>query len=134
MSAGREVSEPIIRRVEAAISNAAARRSLIEFNWPECHRKNCQYRHGDVDAAYVDMKAQVIESVRNELKYETTTRPDVSDDGDTPEQNAVYALAVLMNTYNVHRAGTFVKAAQLIVDAHPKLIEALTHNPESETP
>lgn len=134
MSIQREVSEPLLRRVEAAVSTASARRSLIDFDWPECHRKNCHYRHGDVDSAFSNMKAAILESVRNELLYELTTRPDITEEGDTPEQEAVYALAALMNTYNVHHAGTFVKAAQLIVDAYPKLVQALTHTPETEMP
>lgn len=120
-----EVDEVLIRRVEAAISNAAARRSLIEFDWPECHRKGCQYRHGDVDSAFANMKSRIIESVRDELMYEMTTRPDISEDGDTPEQNAIYTLAILMDRYNVNRTGTFVNAAQLMVDAYPELVEAL---------
>lgn len=132
-STDRTVSDPLIRRIEAAISNATASRSVIEFDWPECHRKGCQDRHGDVDSAFHNMKTQIVESVRDELRYEMTTRPDVADEGDTPEQEAVYALAVLMNRYNVHHAGTFVKAAQLMVEAYPKLIGALSADPDTET-
>lgn len=129
MSNPREpVTEPTIRRVEAAIMDAVARRSAIEFDWPECHRKNCPHRHGDVDYAFGAMKVQIIESVRNELRYETTTRPDVSDGMDSDEQNAVWALAALLNTYNVHHAGTFVRAAQLMVDAYPQLVVALNQD------
>lgn len=131
MNTEREISGPLGRRIEAAIDNAAARRSLIEFDWPECHRKGCQYRHGDVDSAFSEMKAQIIKSVRDELLYEFTTRPDI--DGETPERNAIYTLAILMNRYNVHHAGTFVKAAQLMVDAYPQLIQALsTHETENQ--
>lgn len=124
----REVSESLLRRIEAAIDDASARRSLIEADWPECHRKNCGYRHGDADTAFANMKAQIFRSVRDELLYEMTTRPDMSEEGDTPEQAAVYALAILMDRYNVHRTSTFVNAAQLMVDAYPKLIDALTDN------
>lgn len=131
MSADREVSAPTVRRVVAAIENAAARRSLIEFDWPECHRKGCQHRHGDVDSAFHNMKSAILQSVQEELLYEVTTRPDISEEGDSAETEAVYALAALMNRYNVHHAGTFVKAAQLMVDAYPRLVDALS-NPEAE--
>lgn len=131
----REISEPLIRRIKASIYAATASREAVEFDWPECHRKNCPHGHGNVDSAFGTMKRQIAESVESELRFEMTTRPDVSEEDDTPEMKAVYALAVLMNTYNVHHAGTFVKAAQLIIDAYPKLITALdTHTPETETP
>lgn len=71
------------------------------------------------------MKIQVMRAVRSELAYEVTTRPDVAEPEDTQEQNAVYTLATLLSRYKVHDAGTFVKAAQLIIDAYPALIPAL---------
>lgn len=117
----RTVDEPLIRRIEAAIANASVRRSAVEFDWPECHAKRCAGRHGSVDSAFSTMKSQVMDAVRSELMHEMTTRPDISEPGDTPEQNAVYTLATLMKRYNVHDAGTFVKAAQLMVDAYPAL-------------
>ena len=121
----RTVDAALIRRIEAAIFDASVSRSAIEFDWPECHRKGCQHRHGSVDSAFGTMKGQVVRAIRSELMHEVTTRPDISEDGDTPEQNAVYNLATLLKRYNVHDAGTFVKAAQLIVDAYPALIPAL---------
>ena len=125
---GREVDEALIRRIEAAVSAASVSRSAVEFDWPECHRKGCQGRHGNVDSAFGTMKIQVMRAVRSELQHEMTTRPDIYQDGDTEEQTAVYVLATLLSRYNVHDAGTFVKAAQLIVDAYPALIPALGEN------
>lgn len=121
----RTVDEALIRRVEAAVSDASVSRSAVEFDWPECHRKGCQHRHGNVDSAFTTMKIQVMRAVRSELAHEVTTRPDIAEAGDTQEQNAVYTLAVLLSRYKVHDAGTFVNAAQLIVDAYPALIPAL---------
>ena len=118
--------QQFIRRVTAAIESASARRSLIEFDWPECHRKNCNFRHEDVDHAFHEMKTQIIESVRAELGYEATTRPDAAQDGDSPEQTAVLTLASLLHTYRPERTSTYVNAAQLIVDAYPQIIQALT--------
>lgn len=121
----RVVDDAMIRRIEAAVSDANVSRSAVEFDWPECHRKGCQGRHGSVDSAFTTMKIQVMRSVRNELEFETTTRPDIAERGDSREQTAVYTLATLLNRYNVHDAGTFVKAAQLIVDAYPALADVL---------
>ena len=121
----RAVNESLIRRVEAAISSATVRRSAVEFDWPECHAKRCSHRHGDVDAAFGTMKYSIMQAVRGELMHEVTTRPDIAEDGDTPAQTAVYTLAHLMHTYRVSKTSTYVKAAQLIVDAYPALIPAL---------
>lgn len=71
------------------------------------------------------MKIQVMRALRSELMHEVTTRPDIAEPGDTEERNAVYTLATLLSRYNVREAGTFVKAAQLIIDAYPTLIPAL---------
>lgn len=121
---GREVDQAMIRRVEAAIESAAARRSLIVLDLPECHRKNCGERHGDIDNAFHEMKTAIISSVRSELVAEVVTRPDVSEHGDTPEQDAVNTLATLLHTYRPEKTSTYIKAAQLMVDAYPTLIEA----------
>ena len=121
----REVDEALIRRIEAAISAATVRRSAVEFDWPECHKPKCQHRHGNVDSAYGTMKLSIMDAVRSELMAEVTTRPDIHEDGDTPEQDAVYTLATLMSRYNVNKTSTYVKSAQLIVDAYPELIAAL---------
>jgi hypothetical protein len=66
-----------------------------------------------------------MQAVRLELLHELTTRPDIAEDGDTPEQAAVYNLAILMDRYNVNKTSTYVNAAQLIVDAYPAIIPAL---------
>lgn len=124
-TASRTVDEALIRRVEAAIDAAAVRRSAVEFDWPECHAKRCSGRHGNVDEAFGTMKHSIIEAVRSELLHEVTTRPDIAEDGDTPEQTAVYTLAFLMDRYNVAKTSTYVKAAQLIVDAYPELVAVL---------
>lgn len=115
----------LVRRIEAAIGNAGVSRAAVEFDWPECHRKNCQGRHGSPDSAFATMKIQVMQAVRLELNYHTTTRPDVAESGDSPEEIAIYTLATLLNRYNVHDAGTFVKAARLIVEAYPALVPVL---------
>jgi len=124
----RAINEALIRRIEAAISSATVRRSAVEFDWPECHAKRCSHRHGDVDAAFGTMKYSIMQAVRGELQYELTTRPDIADEDDTPEQTAVYTLATLLQRYNVRETSTFVKAAQLIVDAYPALIPVLGEN------
>lgn len=124
----RRVDEALIRRIEAAVSVASVRRSAVEFDWPECHRKGCAGRHGDVDVAFGTMKSAVMQAVRSELMHEMTTRPDISEDDDTPAQTAVFTLAMLLQRYNVRETSTFVKAAQLIVDAYPGLIPALTED------
>jgi hypothetical protein len=120
-----EVTPALIRRVEAAIADAGVSRSAVQHDWPDCHRKNCQYRHPDPDSAFTTMKLQIMRAVRDELQARSTTRPDVADDDDSPEQVAVYTLATLLHRYHVNSAGTFVKAAQLIVDAYPQIIPAL---------
>ena len=124
----REVDEALIRRIEAAVSDAKVSRSAVEFDWPECHRKGCVGRHGDVDSAFGTMKIQVMRAIRSELQHEMTTRPDIYEDGDTEEQTAVYVLATLMSRYKVSDTGTYVKAAQLIVDAYPALVAVLGEN------
>lgn len=121
----RTVDDALIRRIEGAVSDAKVSRSAVEFDWPECHAKRCNGRHGDVDAAFGTMKIQIMRAIRSELQHELTTRPDIAEPGDTQEQNAIYTLAVLMDRYNVANAGTYVKAAQLIVDAYPELIPVL---------
>jgi hypothetical protein len=128
----RAIDEALIRRVEVAISAASVRRSAVEFDWPECHRKGCSGRHGDVDSAFGTMKSRIMQAVRSELMHEVTTRPDIAEPGDTTEQNAIYTLATLLSRYKVNDAGTFVKAAQLIVDAYPAIIPALGEPKESQ--
>lgn len=121
----RTVDDALIRRIDAAIGSAGVSREAVEFDWPQCHRKNCPHRHGRPDAAFMTMKIQIMDAVRSELRWETTTRPDVADDNDSPEEAAAVTLAVLLGRYNVHDAGTYIKAAQLIVEAYPGLVPVL---------
>ena len=71
------------------------------------------------------MQHAIVDAIKLELWAHATTRPDVAMDGDSPEDQAVYTLAALLNRYNVHHAGTFVRAARLIVEAYPALVDAL---------
>lgn len=121
----RQIKEPLRRRIRAAALTATVSRSAVDFEWPECHAKKCQHRHGSADQALSIMAHAITEAIDNELRFETTTRPDVADPEDTPEEAAVLALAVLLRTYNVRDAGTYARAARLIVDAYPALIDVL---------
>lgn len=120
-----EISEALQRRIRAAAHAASVNRFEVEFDWPECHKPRCPHQHGEPERALGLMQHAVIESIERELRFETVTRPDRSCDGDSPEDTAVYTLASLLNTYNVHHAGTFVKAARLLLDAYPSLVPAL---------
>ena len=114
-------------RVQTAIYAAVVSRAAIEHEWPECHRKGCQGRHGSPDAAFGMMKAQIAESVHLELAYRTLTQPDVSEDDDDPADRATLTLAVLLGRYASH-APTYVKAAQLIIDAYPAFVDVLAQS------
>lgn len=120
-----EISGALMRRIMAAIADAGASRAEIGLEWPECHRKGCQYRHGNPDLAFGIFKTVVARAVERELNYHSITRPDVAQDGDAPEEMAIYTLTALLHRYNVHDAGTFVKAARLIVEAYPALVPVL---------
>jgi hypothetical protein len=115
------------RRVIAAIDAAAVNRFEVEFEWPECHAKRCSGRHGDPRQAFAMMKHQIVDAVQSELRFYTTTRPDVAEPGDTAEDIAALTLAVLLGRYNVHDAGTWARAARLLIDAYPALVPALAN-------
>lgn len=121
------VDAALLRRIDAAIWATTVSRSAVDFEWPECHKRGCRGRHGDPDAAMRIVQHQIAEFVRSELLCETTTRPDVSgpDTEGDPESLAVFTLAYLLNTYNVHDAGSFVRASRLLVDAYPALVPVL---------
>lgn len=121
----RKVDDALIRRVAAAAHRAGVSRAEVELEWPECHKPRCQHRHGSPEIAMGYMAHQIIEAIELELRYESTTRPDIAEPDDSPEEAAIYALAVLMNTYNVRHAGTFARAARMIIEAYPALIPAL---------
>lgn len=122
----RKVDEALMDRIIAAVDEAGVSRAAVEGEWPECHKPRCQGHHGSPDVAMSYMKHQIIEAVKLELRYEATTRPDVSRTGDTPEQTAAFTLGVLLHQYRPDVTGTYAKAAQLIVDAYPGIIPALS--------
>lgn len=119
-------ADALHRRIMAAVYATAVNRFEVEFEWPECHAKRCQARHGDPRQAMGIIQHQIAENVKLELDYYRTTRPDVGVDGDTPAEDAALKLGVILAQYNVHDAGTFIKAARLIVEAYPAIIPALT--------
>lgn len=121
----RKVDEALMDRIIAAVDEAGVSRAAVEGEWPECHKPRCQGHHGSPDVAMSYMKHQIIEAVKLELRYEATTRPDVSRTGDTPEQTAAFTLGVLLHQYRPDVTGTYAKTAQLIVDAYPGIVPAL---------
>lgn len=118
--------EALHRRILAAAWSAGVRRSTVEFDWPECHKPKCRHHHGEIDAAFGHMRSAIVTAIENEMRYRATTRPEFSVPGDSPEETAALNLAILLKTYNVHDAGTYINAARLLVDAHPELVAALT--------
>jgi hypothetical protein len=120
-----DVDDALARRIQAAIWNTGVDRFAFEETWPECHRAKCQHRHPSPDEGFKMAVGRVAESVAMELRYHSTTRPDVAEPGDSPEDAATYTLAELLRRYNVHDAGTYVRAARLIVEAYPGLVPAL---------
>ena len=121
----REVGPDLIRRIRAASYSAGVRREAVLFDWPECHKPKCSRDHGSVDSAMGHMQHAIVESIVGELRWELTTRPDVGEDGDSPETVAVYTLSELLRRYNVRDTSTFVNAAHLIVEAYPEIVPAL---------
>lgn len=118
-----EDSRALDRRITAAIYNTSIGRAELQFELPECHKAKCQSSHPDGSAALSMMMRAISENVRREVLYRTVTMPDVADEDD-PER-AVLTLAALLSTYNVHDAGTYIRAAQLIIDAYPLIGAAL---------
>lgn len=119
----RQIDETTIQRIEVAIETATARRSIIEFDWPECHRQKCAATHGDVDIAFHEMKTAIINAVRAELAYEATTRPDVSIYTGTKREAAELTMATLLHAYRANKTSTYMRAANLMIDAYPELIQ-----------
>jgi hypothetical protein len=116
----------LLRRTIAAVHATSVNRFEVLLDWPECHKRGCQAHHPGPSAALTTMMLTISDNVRAELIAHAITRPDVAEDGDSPTMVAAYTLATLLNRYNVHHAGTFVKAAQLIVEAYPALVPALS--------
>lgn len=117
----------LLRRVQAAIYSTPVNRFEVMLEWPECHAKRCRAHHGSPERALGVMQATISEAVKQELTAWATTRPDVAEDGDSDVEVAVYTLAELLRRYNVHDAGTFVRAARLIVEAYPGLVQSLAN-------
>lgn len=121
----REVSHALIRRIEAAAFAAAANRFEVEFaGWPECHKRGCKEWHPDPRQAMGLLQHAIVSAIGDELRFEMTTRAPRYEE-DSEREAAWFALATLMNRYNVRHAGTFRRAAELIVDAYPALVPAL---------
>lgn len=125
--------DALILRLKEAVYGAGVSRGAVETTWAECHKPRCPCTHGRPEDAFLMMKQQISADIEAELRWRVTSRPDVGEDGDSPAQNAVWTLAELLNRYNVRHAGTFVKAATLIVDAYPDIVPALTTIREETT-
>lgn len=113
-------------RVEVAIFDAKANRFEVDLEWPECHKNKCQAYHGNPSAAFGIMAHAIANSVESEMRNRAITQPDVSDydtDG-YPVALATFTLAALLRTY-AKDAPTYVKAAQLIIDAYPAFVDVL---------
>ena len=118
--------DALIERVVATVYATPVSREVVAYEWPECHKRNCQARHGSPDAAYGHMKAALSAALRAELSSRATSRPDVADDGDSPADVALYTMSWLLATYKPERTSTYVEAARLILDAYPDMIPALS--------
>ncbi|WIA95827.1 hypothetical protein [Curtobacterium sp. MCBA15_004] len=118
-----DVTYEQLRRIDAAIDSAGVSRAEVFLALPECHKRKCQSSHPNGDEVFGLLKRQIREAIHAELQYRTTTRPDLGID-DEPDA-AVLTLAHLMSTYNVHEAGTYVRAAQLLVEAYPAIGKAI---------
>ena len=127
---GRKVDDALVRRIVAAVVDAGVSRAVVDFEWPKCHKAKCQGRHGSPDAAMGHMKHVIIDAVKLELQYETTTRPDFGDG--EPHEVAMLTLATLLRRYNVREASTFANAASLMLDAYPSLVPVLAGLPVEE--
>ncbi|WIA96427.1 hypothetical protein [Curtobacterium sp. MCBA15_004] len=123
----------MLRRIDAAIDSAGVSRAEVYLELPECHKNKCQARHPDGTAALGLMKRQISASIHSELLYRTTTRPDLGVNAE-PDAAAI-TLAHLLRTYNVHDTGTYIRAAELLIEAYPAIGDALTTpEPPQETP
>lgn len=112
-----------MRRIDAAIEAAGVSRAEMHLTLPECHKRKCQSRHPEGDEALGMMKRQIRESIQSEMLYRTVTRPDlgVQDEPDA----AALTLAHLLSTYNVHDSGTYIRAAEMLIEAYPAIGAAM---------
>lgn len=113
----------LLGRLWAAADNAGVSREAVEFEWPECHKPKCQSSHGLPDVAMSYMKRAIMAEIEAELCYRVTSRPDDrAPETDTPERAAAFHLAILLRNHNVRDEGTFIRAAERIVEAYPELV------------
>ena len=116
----------------AAADNAGVSREAVSFEWPECHKPKCQASHGSPDTAMLYMKLAIMAEIKRELQFRSTSRPDFAPEEDSPEDAAALNLAILLRNHNVHDEGTFIRAAERIVEAFPELVPALANRKKSE--
>lgn len=113
----------LVGRIWAAADNAGVSRAVVELEWPECHKPKCQARHGSPDTAMLYLKQAIVREIESELRHRVTSRPDdIAPESDADAQAAALHLAVLLRTHNVHDAGTFIRAAERMVEAFPELV------------
>lgn len=116
-------AKALMGRLWAAADNAGVSREAVEFEWPECHKPKCQSSHGLPDVAMSYMKRAIMAEIEAELRYRVTSRPDDrAPETDTPERAAAFHLAILLRNHNVRDEGTFIRAAERIVEAYPELV------------
>lgn len=120
-----EEAKALMGRLWAAADNAGVSRESVEFEWPECHKPKCHARHGSPDTAMLYMKLAIMAEIDREVRYRLTSRPEHAPDTDSPEQAAAFHLAILLRTHNVYDEGTFIRAAERIVEAYPELVPTL---------
>jgi hypothetical protein len=118
--------EALMGRLWAAADNAGVSREAVEFEWPECHKPKCQGTHGRPDVAMFYMKRAIMAEIESELRDRLTTRPDHAPETDSPERAAALNLAILLRNHNVRDEGTFIRAAERIVEAYPELVSVLS--------
>lgn len=117
-----DAAKALMGRLWAAADNAGVSREAVEFEWPECHKPKCNARHGSPDTAMLYMKLAIMAEIDREVRYRLTSRPERAPDSDSPERAAAFHLAILLRTHNVHDEGTFIRAAERIVEAYPELV------------
>lgn len=66
-------------RIEAAIYGTKVSRADAEWQWPRCHKRNCQGDHGDIDFVFAMFTKAIAESVHTELLCKATTEPDLGE-------------------------------------------------------
>lgn len=115
----------LMGRLWAAADRAGVSREAVSFEWPECHKPRCQATHGSPDTAMVYMKLAIMAEIQRELRFRSTTRPDAAPEEFSPEEAAAFHLAILLRTHNVRDEGTYIRAAERIVEAFPELVPAL---------